>query len=103
MKRVQRVAKAMGVMDAGGKSKVQQGVTYQAVKAVYREFRIYGKIGVFFILFGHFLDFALYGSWEGLVVCKILPRGAPTISTPGKPHSENFFFRILLPPPASVF
>ena len=41
----------------------------------------------------YFWDFALYGSWEGLVVCKILSQDAPTISTPGKPHSENFFFR----------
>ena len=34
--------------------------------------------------------FSLYGKWELLTVCKRLPRGTPTISTPGKPHSENF-------------
>ena len=36
--------------------------------------------------------FALYWSWKGLIVCKILPQGASLISTPGKPNSENFIF-----------
>ena len=40
-----------------------------------------------------FLDFSLDGSWGGLVVCKRLPQGVRTISTPGKSHSENFLFR----------
>ena len=30
-------------------------------------------------------EFALYGSWEALVVCEILQQGPATISTPGKP------------------
>ena len=33
-------------------------------------------------------DFALYGSWEALDACKILPRGLGIISTPGKQHSK---------------
>ena len=37
----------------------------------------------------HFLDFSLYGSWEGLVVWKRLRQGPSTISTPGKPNYEN--------------
>ena len=32
----------------------------------------------------NFLDFLLYGSWEALDSSKILPRGTPTISTPGE-------------------
>ena len=48
-----------------------------------------GKLIIFtFVL--HFLDFALYGSWEALDSVKILSRGAPTISTPGKPNYEIF-------------
>ena len=39
----------------------------------------------------HF-DFLIYGSWEGLDRLKRLPEGVGTISTPGKPNSENFFF-----------
>ena len=42
-----------------------------------------------------FLDFSLYGSLEALDGVKILSRGAPTISTPGKPNSENFFPRLV--------
>ena len=34
--------------------------------------------------------FALYGTWEALVARKILPRDVGTISTSGKPDSENF-------------
>ena len=34
--------------------------------------------------------FALYGSWEALIGCKILPRGVGTISTPGKPFPDTF-------------
>ena len=44
-------------------------------------------------MFGHFLDFALDGSLEALDSVKILSRGAPTISRPGKPYSEICFFR----------
>ena len=40
------------------------------------------------------LDFALYGSWEVLDRCKILVQGPLRISTPGRLHSENFFFRL---------
>ena len=36
--------------------------------------------------------FALYGSWEALVVCKILLRGLGIVSRPGKPDSENCIF-----------
>ena len=35
-------------------------------------------------------DFSLYGTWEGVVVGKILPQGVGTISTPGKLNSEKF-------------
>ena len=41
-------------------------------------------------------DFALYGRWEALVTCKILPRGLGTISTPGKHISEKLFFLMFL-------
>ena len=41
-------------------------------------------------------DFALYGRWEALVTCKILPRGLGTISTPGKHISEKSFFLVFL-------
>ena len=34
-------------------------------------------------------NFALYGSWDAQVVCKILQQGALTLSTPSKPNSEN--------------
>ena len=44
-----------------------------------------------------FFDFALYGRWEALIVCKILPQGALTISTSGKPNSENLFFFYFFP------
>ena len=37
----------------------------------------------------YFSDFSLYGSWEGLVVWKSLRQGPLTISTPGKPNSDN--------------
>ena len=33
--------------------------------------------------------FALYGRWEGLVVCKILLQGPSLISTAGKPNYEE--------------
>ena len=36
--------------------------------------------------------FSLYGTWEGVVVGKILPQGVGTISTPGKLNSEKFKF-----------
>ena len=42
------------------------------------------------IFFGQFSDFSLYGSWEGVDMCKILPQGVGTISTPGKLNSEKF-------------
>ena len=41
-------------------------------------------------------DFALYGRWEALVTCKILPRGLGTISTPGKHISEKSLFLMFL-------
>ena len=41
--------------------------------------------------FEHFSDFALYGRWGALIVGKRLPQGPLTISTPGKPNSDNFF------------
>ena len=36
--------------------------------------------------------FALYANWEALEAREILLRGLGTISTPGKPDSENFMF-----------
>ena len=47
--------------------------------------------------------FCVYGSWEALGSVKILPRGAPTFSTPGKPHSENFFFSTFWTSPNACF
>ena len=41
-------------------------------------------LGHFLDLLAHVLDFVLYGSWEALDSLNILPRGAPTFSTPGK-------------------
>ena len=57
-----------------------------------------GKSGklVNYIIFDDFLDFALYGSWEVLDRCKILVQGPLRISTPGKLHSENFYFPTFL-------
>ena len=55
--------------------------------------------------FQYFFDFALcsqYGSLGGLDRLKRLPQGVETISTPGKPHSENFFFEHFLTPPPQV-
>ena len=46
--------------------------------------------------FQYLLDFALYGSWEALDSVKILSQGAPTLSTPGKPHSEISFLLLFL-------
>ena len=43
-----------------------------------------------------FWFFSLYGSWEPLDSLKILPRDVRTFSTIGRPHSENFFFRLFL-------
>ena len=40
----------------------------------------------------------LYGSWEILDSLNILIGGAPTISTPGKTHSENYFFDAFFDP-----
>ena len=42
--------------------------------------------------------FDVYWSWEPLDSLKILPQGAPTISPPGKPHSENFLFSMFSRP-----
>ena len=39
---------------------------------------------MFLFLLLIFLFFLLYGSWEALDSSKILPRGTPTFSTPGK-------------------
>ena len=41
---------------------------------------------------GEITDFAIYGSWEGLDGCKMMPRGVGSFSTPGKPTSEKFMF-----------
>ncbi len=38
-------------------------------------------------------DLALYGTWEGLTACKILPRYVGIICLPGKPNSDNFVFK----------
>ena len=43
-----------------------------------------GGLGQFLDFVVHFLCFLLYGSWEALDSSKILPRGTPTISTPGE-------------------
>ena len=44
--------------------------------------------------------FLFYGSWEGLDMCKMMPLGVGSFSTPGKPTSENFFcfdiFRVII-------
>ena len=48
--------------------------------------------------------FTLYGSWEILDSLKILIGGAPTISTIGQHHSENFiFWRFFRPPTRHKF
>ena len=54
--------------------------------------RLYGKCNKMHN-FNAFSDFAFYGSWDGLIWCKILLRGLGTISTPGKPNSEKSSFR----------
>ena len=39
---------------------------------------------------------ALYGTWEALDGCKILPRGVGTIRRPGKHHSGRSDFQVFL-------
>ena len=49
------------------------------------------------------LDFLIYGRCGPLDRLKRLPQGVGTISTPGQPNSENFFFRAFLELPKRHF
>ena len=46
----------------------------------------------------YFLALLIYGRCGPLDSIKIVSRGVGTVSTPGKPHSENYFSPTLLIP-----
>ena len=49
------------------------------------------------------MDFAVYGRCGPLDMLKIVSRGVGTFSTPGQPHSENFFSPDFFDPQSSIF
>ena len=62
-----------------------------------------GKLPSSYICSVVFLKFVLYGSCEVLDGINRFSQGAPTISTLGNPHSDNFLFLDVLDPEAAVF
>ena len=49
---------------------------------------------VFFILFGQFLDFAVYGSWEAVHSLEMMSPGVGTFSTIENLILGTFFFQL---------
>ena len=74
-------------MSESGKFRAPWSMHRELLKGIDREY-----IGNILKILGQSenFDFSLYGSWEPLDMCKSMPQGPLSFSTPGKPISENF-------------